>query len=198
MARACFPATIVEEEGLEGVNAEIMAFRSILSLILGVLLISILLAIHRTEERRAFWLGFALFGSSYLGFSLVSSIESRLITTRAWAFCDSKVQKSIPAGFAYADVDNDGRTDLYVVNNSQRNALYLNKGNGTFQDVTLATGLYQAGPSLTGSSGTTENFVRNCGIRPIGGSYVAVSEWRIGTRSEWGNGTSLMPGRSQL
>ena len=31
----------------------------LLSLTIGVLLISILLAFHRTETRRAFWLGFA-------------------------------------------------------------------------------------------------------------------------------------------
>ena len=46
---------------------------SIFSLVLGVLPISILLAIHRTnhrtDQRQAFWLGFALFGSAYLGFS---------------------------------------------------------------------------------------------------------------------------------
>ena len=61
------------------------------TLTLGVLLISILLAIHRTESRRAFWLGFALFGWSYLGLSLVPSIESRLMTTKALAYLDSKV-----------------------------------------------------------------------------------------------------------
>ena len=133
---------------------------SIFSLALGVLLISILLAIHRTGKQRAFWLGFALLGSAYLGLCLIQLIEPRLITTKAMAFLGSKVQKSIPAGFAYADFDNDGEMDLYLVNNSQPNALYLNKGNGTFQDVTLATWLSQAGPSMTGSSGTTENFVR--------------------------------------
>ena len=37
------------------------------TLTLGVLLVSILLGIHRTESRRAFWLGFALFGCGYLG-----------------------------------------------------------------------------------------------------------------------------------
>ena len=61
------------------------------TLTLGVLLISILLAIHRTESRRAFWIGFALFGWIYLGLSLVPSIESRLMTTKALAYLDSKV-----------------------------------------------------------------------------------------------------------
>ena len=144
------------------------------SVTLGVLLTSILLAIHRTEKRRAFWLGFALFGWAYLGLSLVPSIESRLITTKALAFVDSKVPRSIPAGFAYADFDNDGKMDLYVVNNSQPNALYLSKGNGTFQDVTATIGLNSAGLSLTGSIGTTENFVR------IGHSLLALIAALVG------------------
>ncbi len=36
---------------------------------------------------------------------------------------------------------------------------------------------------------------RNCGVGPTGASYVPMSEGRIGTRSGWGNGTRLMPGR---
>jgi len=52
------------------------------TLTLAALLISILLAIHRTESRRAFWIGFALFGWIYLGLSLVPSIEYRLLTTK--------------------------------------------------------------------------------------------------------------------
>src|ERR1017187_6400229 len=39
---------------------------SIFIITLGLLLISILLAIYRTDKRRAFWLGFAVFGSAYL------------------------------------------------------------------------------------------------------------------------------------
>jgi filamentous hemagglutinin family protein len=146
------------------------------SITLGVLLTSILLAIHRTEKRWAFWLGFALFGWAYLGLSLVPSIESRLITTKALAFIDSKVPRSIPAGFAYADFDNDGKMDLYVVNNSQPNVLYPNKGSVVFEDVTASSGLNLSGNQVTGSGnlylnnsaglwlrgsvGTTEYFMR--------------------------------------
>ena len=61
------------------------------SLTLVVLLVSILLGLNRTEKRRAFWIGFALFGWTYFGFSLVPSIESRLITTKWLAYLDSKV-----------------------------------------------------------------------------------------------------------
>src|SRR4051794_10165401 len=55
------------------------------------LLVSVLLAVHRTEFERAFWLGFALFGSTYLALSLVPSIEHRLLTTKALTYLDSKV-----------------------------------------------------------------------------------------------------------
>jgi hypothetical protein len=63
----------------------------VFALTLGILLTSVLLAIHRTESRRAFWLGFALFGWIYLGLTLLPSMESRLITTKAIAYLDSKV-----------------------------------------------------------------------------------------------------------
>jgi len=61
------------------------------TLTLGALLISMLLAVHRSESRRAFWFGFAVFGWTYLALSLVPSIESRLMTTKALAYLDSKV-----------------------------------------------------------------------------------------------------------
>ena len=115
---------------------------SIFSITLGVLLISILLAIHRTEERRAFWLGFSLFGSAYVGFSLIPSIESRLITTEALAFLDSQLPRSIPAGIAGFDL---------IVTDSQPNALYVNKANGWIKDVTAVAGSNPAG-ILVGSS----------------------------------------------
>jgi hypothetical protein len=56
-----------------------------------VLLVAVLLAIHRTSDKRAFWLGFAIFGWTYLGASLVPPVESRLPTTRCLAYLDSKV-----------------------------------------------------------------------------------------------------------
>ena len=175
----------------------------VFSITLVCLLVSILLAIHRTECRRAFWIGFALCSLAHLGLSLVPSIKSRLITTNALAFLDSKMPWSIPAGFAYADFDNDGKMDLYVVNNSQPNALYLNKGNGTFQDVTTTVGLNSAansatshdivflsdssGQGLKGSVGTTENFMR------IGHSLLALDRRPLG-RSDFPVSPCQQPG----
>jgi hypothetical protein len=63
----------------------------VFTLILGVLLVPIMLSVHRTDSKRAFCLGFSVFGWIYLGFCLVPSIESRLITTKALTYLDAKV-----------------------------------------------------------------------------------------------------------
>ncbi len=41
---------------------------------------------------------------------------------------------------AFADVNNDGRPDLVVTNDSTPNYLYLNKGDGSFEDVSYSSG----------------------------------------------------------
>jgi hypothetical protein len=170
-------------------------------LVLAVLLVSVLLAVHRTEKRRAYWLGFALFGAAYLGLTLVPPVETRLITTKALAFIDSKLSRSIPAGFAYFDYDNDGDMDLYVVNQAHSDAVYLNKGSGTFQDVTASVGsnpgnqatgsgtLYLNNTArllMRGSVGTMENFKR------IGHSLLALILAFVGGQlSRWLHSRSL-------
>ena len=55
---------------------------------LTTLLTSVLLAVHHTGERRAYWLGLALFGWAYLVMSLVPTIEARLPTTTFLARLD--------------------------------------------------------------------------------------------------------------
>jgi hypothetical protein len=44
-------------------------------------------------------------------------------------------------GVAFADFDNDGWTDILVANDSVRQSLYHNNGNGTFEDVALPSGI---------------------------------------------------------
>ncbi len=44
-------------------------------------------------------------------------------------------------GTAWGDYDKDGYIDLHVVNYGQSNVLYRNNGNGTFTDVTAASGM---------------------------------------------------------
>jgi hypothetical protein len=44
-------------------------------------------------------------------------------------------------GLAVGDFDGDGRDDIYFVNQLGRNALYRNRGDGTFEDVTGRAGV---------------------------------------------------------
>ena len=43
-------------------------------------------------------------------------------------------------GVAFADFDADGRADVFVANDSVRQSLYRNRGDGTFEDVALTAG----------------------------------------------------------
>jgi hypothetical protein len=106
----------------------------LLSITVGVLLISILLAVHSFGSRRAFWLGFTPFGWIYLVLSQAPSIEHRLITTKALAYLDSKMP---------------GRSMVYAISSSGRLTL-----NGR-----LITSITSNGGSTRTTSGRTENFV---------------------------------------
>ena len=43
-------------------------------------------------------------------------------------------------GVAFGDFDNDGWTDVFVANDSVRQSLYHNSGNGTFEDIGVLSG----------------------------------------------------------
>src|SRR5262249_27984270 len=64
---------------------------AVFTLTILVFLIAALLAIHRSGERRQFWLGFVLFGGCSLALALIPSIEARLITSKGLAFLHSKL-----------------------------------------------------------------------------------------------------------
>jgi hypothetical protein len=146
------------------------------TLTLAVLLASILLAIHRSEARRAFWIGFAVFGWIYLGFSWVPAIEYRLLTTKALAFLDSKVPgrsqglftvrlTGIGTGASGSQVQNLAIT----VDGTQLAA--SNEGVVGLRDATT-------GKVLGRWIGTTENFIR------IGHSlFVLLAGWLGGLLS---------------
>jgi enediyne biosynthesis protein E4 len=58
------------------------------------------------------------------------------------ASADKYMVETFGSGVAWIDYDNDGFADLYFVNGAPgaANALYRNKGDGTFTDVTQASG----------------------------------------------------------
>lgn len=54
------------------------------------------------------------------------------------------------SGAALADFNNDGLLDIYFSANQQSDKLYLNKGNWTFEDITLQTQINNSSPWTTG------------------------------------------------
>lgn len=122
-----------------------------LGLILLILLMAILLAVHRTDRRRAYWLGFALFGWAYLIVTLVPQIGPRLPTTMGLAFIDSKIpgrETTISAVVASTSAYNPVQAGGYTPQ------VYTpNQNNVWVWDA-------RTGKLIAGSGGTTENFIR--------------------------------------
>jgi len=130
----------------------------VFSLTLAALLVSILLAVHRSESKRAFWIGFAVFGWIYLGLSLVPSVESRLLTTKALAYLDSKV----PEPFPTFDTIEMADTGSGSPNNQGQNIAFTAVRNqlATSRQGTVRLRNGRTGRLLGGWGSTTENFVR--------------------------------------
>ncbi|MBT5874254.1 MAG: VCBS repeat-containing protein [Candidatus Latescibacteria bacterium] len=60
-------------------------------------------------------------------------------------------------GVAWGDYDSDGFQDLYVSNDFGRNAMYHNEGDGTFTDVSTATGTHDFGFGMSATFGDIDN-----------------------------------------
>ena len=60
-------------------------------------------------------------------------------------------------GVAIGDINNDGLPDIFFSSNQKSNALYLNKGNFTFEDITLSAGVSGVGNWKTGVTMTDVN-----------------------------------------
>jgi hypothetical protein len=156
----------------------------VFTLALGALLVSILLAVHRTGKRRAFWIGFALFGWAYLGLPLVPPIESRLITTKALALLESRISDR-PIVISGRVWDTWSR-NLAQSRNLGQNNQSINSTSIAFspQGNLVASGNQgiirvwdvSGGNPLGTGSGTAENFVR------IGHSLLALIFAFVGGR----------------
>ena len=60
-------------------------------------------------------------------------------------------------GSVFGDYDDDGDPDLYVVNDFGRKTFYRNEGDGTFRDVTVASGTLAYGAGMSASFGDYDN-----------------------------------------
>jgi hypothetical protein len=63
-------------------------------------------------------------------------------------------------GVAFADIDGDGLTDIFVANDSVRSFLFRNRGDGTFQEIGLEAGvaLREDGFAIAGMGGDFRDF----------------------------------------
>ena len=63
-------------------------------------------------------------------------------------------------GVAFADMDGDGLTDIFVANDSVRNFLFHNRGDGTFEEIGLEAGvaLREDGYAIAGMGGDFRDF----------------------------------------
>ena len=146
--------------------------QGVFNLTLLALITAVLLAIHRTGARRAFWLGFALFGGCYLGFSSIPPIESRLVTSQGLSYLHSKLPGQPAQTVA-----------LWITTNSPAGT--TNAPTKTLRVTTDATGsgrvwALSSGSLLSTWGSSTENFVK------IGHSLVAlVLAWIGALLSRW-------------
>jgi WD40 repeat protein len=125
-----------------------------------ILLGSILLAVHRIGHRRAFWLGFALFGWVYLVASLVPPVESRLLTTKGLQYLDSQVRDRIDnVAWKYIKrarlSGNANAIQAVAFSPDGRRLTAQSSAKGIMRVWDAATGRLLAGPS-----GTSENFLK--------------------------------------
>ena len=158
------------------------------------LLTSVLLAIHGAGERKAFWIGFALFGFVYLGLSLIPPAESRLISSQGLAWLRSKLPGQKPQTVVSSITVTGGRNP--TVQTIQNGTLVFSSAGTTLS--TLKNSRVRLWNANTGKplgvwGGSEENFVKigHCLVALVlacvGGTAsrrLAVGRWRPDERAE--------------
>jgi len=97
----------------------------------------------------------------------------------------------IAVGCAFADIDNDGRPDLFVTTVRHGNKLFKNLGHGKFRDITAEAGVAYSGHSSGAvffdydGDGLLDLFVTNVGVftsnaRGPGGYYRGLNDALLG------------------
>jgi hypothetical protein len=128
----------------------------VFTLTVAMLLAGVLLSVHRTGRGRAFWIGFALFGWTYLAAGLIPWIEPRLLTTKGLEFLDSKIPGRAVTFSVTLTANNSGTPSnpvAHVLSSPIRGAVIETK-NGPIAWSALT------GKALAGPFGSPENFVR--------------------------------------
>jgi hypothetical protein len=128
----------------------------VFTLTVAMLLAGVLLSVHRTGRVRAFWVGFALFGWTYLAASLIPTVEPRLLTTKGLEYLDSKIPGRAVTFSVTLPTNNSGTPSNlveHVISSPIRGAV-IETMNSTIAYSTLA------GKALAGPFGSSENFVR--------------------------------------
>jgi hypothetical protein len=133
---------------------------ALFSTVVAMLLISVLLAVHRAERKRAFWFGFCLFGGAYLVASLVPQVEQWLLTTKGLTFFDSKVPRRSQYIYEMLVVGlsnsiKQTKTGQGLALGTDARTVANNTDLGIIRLWDSATGKL-----LSGSGGTSENFLR--------------------------------------
>jgi hypothetical protein len=99
-----------------------------------------------------------------------SLYSNRLRETGTVSFVDVAASAGVAAsdqdstGVCYGDIDNDDDPDLLVLGNMESNRLFENRGNGTFRDITAASG---AGGVARGAMSCAMGDIDNDGLLDI-------------------------------
>jgi hypothetical protein len=123
-----------------------------------LLLTSVLLAVHRTGPRRAYWLGFALFGGAYLAAGLIPPVGARLPTSKGLVYLDSLVpgrQATFTIAFSPQGGIGTKIGTMQVFAATTTSAPVATPSPATSQIWNVTTGRL-----LFNGSGTSENFLK--------------------------------------